>query len=772
MVATSRATARYALSIAPVEVPDVEIDAYLLDYVDKPHLETLRLEFGATHVFRRFNGTKIVAVPVVLNAPSVEGTPTRFRLHDNLALTAALIRNALLNLLHSLNRPVFKYHPIEFLATGLRHNLLQEATGFGEITPEWLAVRPLYTADIRPFSFDQSGAFVGMACDVRTRRIIDASCDVLLRMSYPLDGLYVSRRVESADPRIQRRLQLVGRVESVADGVLHLSDCRPGMETVAPTDVIPDPHVSAFRRCLTKAFPKSAREVSAKLDKLIADITSGPKRFEQINAAVNYLAKTPIQIIPDIAITLRPLLDDKASLFPRVETVPRPTFVFDAAGMKTAESGLDGINRFGPYSKQTFDKNSPRICVVCQSKHRGKVDEFVHKLLNGVPRSPGQANAFVNGLIGKYHLRSIRTIAYEAQAGDAASYEQACRAAIDDATTENMRWDLALIQTERRYFDLFGQANPYLSSKRIFLDHQVPVQSFTIETVDLDNSRLSFALNNMALASYAKMDGVPWLIKSSPSITHELVFGLGSTYVGTGRLGERRRVVGITTVFSSDGNYWLSNVTRAVGIDEYAQTLLEALRRTVGQLQKDMNWRPRDAVRLIFHVFKPLKDAEAKAVKGLLSELGDYDVGFAFVHVDGLHPYLLFDLQQDGISNFARTAKKGKFAPTRGIALTLSTHEGLIVLTGPSELKRSAEGMAKPILLRLHRESTFLDVTYLTRQLYHFASHSWRSFAPASEPVTVYYSSLVARLLGKLGTLPTWDPDVMLGRIGRTRWFL
>jgi hypothetical protein len=34
------------------------------------------------------------------------------------------------------------------------------------------------------------------------------------------------------------------------------------------------------------------------------------------------------------------------------------------------------------------------------------------------------------------------------------------------------------------------------------------------------------------------------------------------------------------------------------------------------------------------------------------------------------------------------------------------------------------------------------------------------------------YSELIASLLGKLSQVSRWNPDVMLGRIGRSRWFL
>jgi argonaute-like protein implicated in RNA metabolism and viral defense len=309
-------------------------------------------------------------------------------------------------------------------------------------------------------------------------------------------------------------------------------------------------------------------------------------------------------------------------------------------------------------------------------------------------------------------------------------------------------------------------------TKKTFLTHQIPVQEFEIETTALPDRQLGYVLNNMALATYAKLGGIPWLIKSDPTIAHELVIGLGSANVGQGRLGERERVVGITTVFSGDGNYWLSNLTRSVPFSEYQKALLDSLGTTIAKVRQSMNWQPKDHVRLVFHAFKPFKNTEAQAVKDLMAELGDYDVDYAFLHVVEHHPYLLFDRLQKGIIDYETQARKGAFAPARGGYLRLSEHEVLLILTGPNDVKRPEDGLPRPVLLHLHRESSFKDTTYLARQAYSFACHSWRSFFPAPFPVTILYSELIAKLLGQLSTIPRWDPDVMLGRLGRSRWFL
>ena len=107
-----------------------------------------------------------------------------------------------------------------------------------------------------------------------------------------------------------------------------------------------------------------------------------------------------------------------------------------------------------------------------------------------------------------------------------------------------------------------------------------------------------------------------------------------------------------------------------------------------------------------------------------------------------------------------------------GVCSFVSRMKRFYSLIGPNELKRPQDGMPHPVLLRLHRASTFRDTTYLARQVFTFSCHSWRSFFPSPMPVTIFYSRLIAKLLGQLAMIPRWNPEAMLGRIGRTRWFL
>lgn len=99
----------------------------------------------------------------------------------------------------------------------------------------------------------------------------------------------------------------------------------------------------------------------------------------------------------------------------------------------------------------------------------------------------------------------------------------------------------------------------------------VPTQSVHIENIDLNLANLVYLLNNISLATYAKLDGIPWVIATRTPTTHELVVGLGLAEAGRGRLDNRTRYVGITSMFQGDGRYLIWGATKEVEFENYTQ---------------------------------------------------------------------------------------------------------------------------------------------------------------------------------------------------------
>jgi hypothetical protein len=394
-------------------------------------------------------------------------------------------------------------------------------------------------------------------------------------------------------------------------------------------------------------------------------------------------------------------------------------------------------------------RSGVRACVICESARRRDVEAFLSALRDG----EGAHRA----LAETWKIGPVAFTIFEAASSSAADYERAFQAAVD----EGSKWQLALVQVPSDTQDAHGDQNPYLVTKAKFLARNVPVQEFRVETMRKPTNQRQWALGGIGLQVFAKLGGVPWLLKTNTKV-HELVLGLGSASLGTSRFGARDRVVGLTTAFSGDGRYYLTETSRTVKFEEHEVAVIESAVAAFKRVRSEMAWRAGDSVRVVLHSFKDFKTTHVDALKtAVLAAAGfDLKVEFAFLHLAEKHPILLFD------------PSEAQHVPARGTVVRMGKYEALVAVLGPNDIRNDRVGFPRPICIKLQKGSTFTDLDYLSEQALAFAALSWRNFMPTSEPITVLYAELIADLLGRLGSLSRWDPDVLRGDAGTSRWFL
>jgi hypothetical protein len=696
----------------------------------------------------------------------------RVRLGDELPLVATLVRHQLIEFLNKINRHVLKYDPLVFLGNP-KDDLLKNACPQGFNCPDWLGIRLKYTADVRVINFSHGKPKVGIALKVKTARIISATCSQLMQQKIDILGLYVCIKESVVDSRIQARLKLVGKITAIKGRMLTLEDYVEGYQEVDASTVYLEPRIENFERCMHQVFTKKFQAVKTALDQSLVNLRGGKENLEKASVVINFLSNYSMPLAPELSFRISEnFLDSKTHTFLSSKKTNKPVYIFDVTGKHTDWWSDGGLNRYGPYDARSFTPRSAKICVICQTTNKGRVEQFMQKFLTGLNIRNASRQYFEAGFIRKYHLENPDIEFFTADKSTAEAYRKAVKDSLRFQQEQGLRWNLAFVQIDENFHELSHEKNPYFVTKAAFLSQQIPVQGFEMETTAAPDFQLQYVLNNIALASYAKLGGIPWLLQANPPIAHEFVFGLGSASIGSSRLGERERMIGITTVFSGDGLYHLHNLSDAVPIEDFEETLLKSVRAVIERVKVSMNWQPREQVRLIFHAFKPFKKSEAEAIEVLMKELGDYNVEYAYLHVAEDHSFSLFDMKQSGKSDTLTRRAKGVLAPERGNFIELNKSETLLVLTGPSEIKRSEDGLPQPLLLKLHRSSTFRDMNYLTNQVFSFSCHSWRTFSPASVPVTIMYSELIAGLLGRLSETPDWNPYSIIGNIGSSRWFL
>lgn len=448
-----------------------------------------------------------------------------------------------------------------------------------------------------------------------------------------------------------------------------------------------------------------------------------------------------------------------------------PTFIFDHAVTKTNNLNPDtGLTNFGPYDSITFDIKTPNILCICNKSNRGVFTNFLSSLKDGLP----QSRFFQKGLQRKYDLQDVLFNIREIQEFTVDEYLNAIR------SEDENKPHLAIIEIPAAFKRYDDRNNPYYAIKAKLLSLEIPVQYVTSEIIKSHNE---FILNSLALQIYAKMGGIPWVLPSQRSVDREIVIGIGHSWLRKNQYAraEQNRVVGITTFLSSDGQYLLADKVKDVAFDNYFTELLRSLKNSIQRLSNEQGWSEGETVRLIFHIFKPIKNTEFDVISQLVREISQYKIKFAFVTISQHHPGMLFDINQQGVQKFGNTI--GAFIPNRGSNIFLDSETCIVQMLGANELKTAKQGMSKPIQIKIRtpqgnydnnglNDLIFHDLSYITQQIFSFTYLSWRSFLPGEEPATMKYSNLISRLLGKMRSVPGWDADKLNYGLKRKKWFL
>ncbi len=772
------------LGIAPVVFSADTFQIGRLDPEKDGAIRELRKKFGGTHAFRfDTRDGKIANVSVNADATPM-GLISEARVGENLLLLAEAIEHQMRDWLARSRIILRRYRPLVCL--GSHDRLLSTALReFGIANPDQrVDVVAKWSFDLRLMASvePENPPWVGLIADVGTSNVIDMPVHELIRCGFDPTGSYVGLHVDADDPVSASRLRLLGRVCGVEEQTLVLDDLHgdAANDRVAATDVYVEPRretLEAIVRCL---YPRIASEVLEKLRRIRAPYLSGERKLAKIQRTVAEMNKSlskggdralNLTLGAGLSASFAPLLNQSSPRFPRIIETSCPGMLFGPSGHDQATQPDQGIKQYGPFQYTYNPINDPAIVVLCDKQVRGRMDQFAKLLRDGLDEEGGR---FSGGLVGKFRLTNAR-FHFSEISGDAANeYAAASQRALEELPQAPA---LALVQVRDAHKQRASGQNPYFVAKACFMRAGVPVQAVRLETIEANTGR-AYTLNNLALAAYAKIGGVPWVISTRGVATHELVIGIGCTEIGSSRLGERTRYVGITTLFQGDGRYLVWETTREATFEDYPEALLAILRKSIHFVRDQNKWEAGDPVRLIFHVYKPLKRSEIRAAKTVVDDmLKDHPVEFAFLDLSHQHPFQIFDLTQGGIEYWSqdlrRKTMKGTYAPARGTAMLLGPRMALLQLIGAREVKTWDQGMPRPLLLELHPDSDFSDLTYLTRQVFHFSFMSWRSFFPSDEPVTILYSRWIANLLANLRAVPGWDGSALVQmRDRRAMWFL
>lgn len=760
------------INFIPITFNKAKFTGSELPYIDAVQLRELRESHRDSHVMRR-HGNVIQCVPIS-NKAELLGNEKRFTIKNDFTLASKLVQESIIRFFKSKSMPFSKFsNPTSVVIT--KENLMQ-----GVVDDEIASLFPMYPEyhfDSRVIVPHNGNITFGILLDFNVFQLIEATAKELIDKGVDISSCYVvadNKQVPiGVDQRFRRNL--IGRVKNVRGYSLILDDYKE-QDQIDASSCYLEASPSNIRHCLLALTNNDIEEIQRKKIEQIFKVKGAKNQADRIEKIRKWLEGYQpfycggglyFTIASDI---LKIRYGNEAGEYRELQ---RPSFALRPGGLTIANGSIDKkIDEKGPYDAETFPKKRVRVAILCPERFKGEVEIFFSQFRDGVPPRPNRDDPFTQGFTRKYRLTGceFKLFPIVSDKEDSNDYKQTSLEALKDPDG----FDLAMIVIREDFHQLHGENNPYLVSKSTFMSQGVPVQSIEIETIKDERGR-RWILNNIGLASYAKLGGIPYVLMSTPGLTHELIFGIGSSNIKSMRLRDSERFIGITTVFNGDGNYLLYNLTREVPYEDYQDALLTSLREALNEIKRRYAWQKGDSVRLIFHQsFKRFKDVEAQAVKNLVNSITEFQVEYAFVHISDSHTWKAFDMNAEGINHFDNYQwhKKGEYVPIRGLCISLGPQAGLLTLTGPRQLKTHLQGCPEPILISIHKESTFKSWDYIADQVFKLTFMSWRSFFPSSKPVTIEYSDFIAKMMGSLRDISNWNPDILTTKLRESRWFL
>lgn len=388
-----------------------------------------------------------------------------------------------------------------------------------------------------------------------------------------------------------------------------------------------------------------------------------------------------------------------------------------------------GLKKFGPYDYSRFDKAEIKCGVIYQDNPLSLKDYLVDGLTNGE-----------GSFVGFQKLFRVPLIFEEEQ----------------PVTTETKDLERAIDKLINKGLDLVFIIAPaanselYRASKIKLLGNGIASQVIINKRLG-EQSQRPWILENIALASYAKVGGTPWVIANTVP-KNQLILGVSRV-----KDFNEKMLVGFVTLFTKDGDFlFLHSKAPVIEWEKYVESLTLLIVEAIEEYENKRG--PPEEI--IIHLPKRPGYREVDAIKRALGSISRH-IPYALLHLNEYSTFRVFDSGH-------RT-----FIPECGLKVDISQHEAVLLIDGRIGDSRRRIGVPRVLDIIMDKRSTssFSDFGNLVNQVYALSRVNWRGFNAASIPVTVNYSRLIAQMVREVGA-DNWNQIIAEGKLRDKSWFL
>jgi argonaute-like protein len=415
------------------------------------------------------------------------------------------------------------------------------------------------------------------------------------------------------------------------------------------------------------------------------------------------------------------------------EILQEPLLRFDHSSESAVDTGSRrGLSRYGPYDSNLFPKAKVNAIVIFPEAKVTEKNTLVSGLTVGEGRFQGFESYF------KIPIDFVEEIPI--------GLSDSIDILVNNVALKNP--DIVFVVLENQHTRLYSEI------KSILLSNGVPSQMATVEKLSNAYGR-QYTLENIALASYAKVGGSPWTV-STQNIENDLILGVSRAQEASGKY-----LVGYVSLFTKDGDFLFMNSGAPVyQWNQYVEGLSQLINTALREFQERFEPVKGKPSSVVVHFCKKASFREVEAIENGINESG-FDIPFSVLHLNEYSNFRLFDTSQSS------------YLPPKGLKVSLSEHEALLMLDGAVNGNRRRIGMPRVLDIRMDKRSSLESDKFptLLKQMYDFASINWRGFNAAAIPITLNYSKLISKMVCDLG-IDTWNATISQGILRDKAWFL
>lgn len=380
----------------------------------------------------------------------------------------------------------------------------------------------------------------------------------------------------------------------------------------------------------------------------------------------------------------------------------------------------NGITRYGPY-KVSPDIANYRFMFIFHESDKSLANDLYKYLKLGYKNFSG-LNQFVKLPFVLDNDKTIRIKTHD-------KVVEEIQSALDSFTFDPHLKYIAIYLSPFPKYDDDVHHEVYYKVKEMLLKKGISSQ--VIDRNKISASGFNYSLPNIAIGLLAKAGGVPWKLKRDKS--DFLLIGFGAKRIG------KQTFVGNTVCFDNEGLFQEFNAFQFnfENVGKQIEAILTRYRDNyLAAGEKRLN-------KIIIHYFKPFGKEEQRDLEEALQKL-DLDIPYIVLTINDSRDkdWICFDTNYQHLM------------PVSGTIIELRRYKEYLLFnnTRYQEYPTNAVDFYYPVKIKISK-SKFIDtrnndvITELIDIVYQFSRMHWRSIRQKSNPVTIYYSKLIAEMV-------------------------